>query len=224
LLSHATSARLHGLGLAEARRLHVTIVGRQRRSLESVQVHSISTLAEVDRRQHQGLPLTSPSLTLLDVAGLVSEEELSRAVNEARVLRLANERELATVLERHPTRKGARALRALIAAEAGPALTDSEAERLTLKAMREAGLEPDATQHAIGPYRVDFWFDEEAVAVEVDGYRYHSTPKRFVEDRRRAAWLAAEGVLTFPLTWHDLRDPERSMARLRATLRARRSD
>ena len=89
--------------------------------------------------------------------------------------------------------------------------------------MKEHGLQPDASDHRIGPYRVDFWFEAARVAVEVDGYRYHATPKRFVDDRRRAAYLAARGVLVFPITWQDVIAPSGAMAQLRETLALRRS-
>ncbi len=63
----------------------------------------------------------------------------------------------------------------------------------------------------------------ERLAVEVDGFKSHSTPHRFVRDRRRAAFLAARGVLVFPLTWQDSVAPADSMARLRAALARRRA-
>lgn len=120
----------------------------------------------------------------------------------------------------------ARDLAKLLASERGPRITRSTAERRALRAMRKYGVEPDASDFPIGPYRVDFWFERERLAVEVDGYRYHGTPKRFVDDRRRMAYLAARGIQTYPLTWHDLgpgsaramKDLDRALEQRRLTI------
>jgi very-short-patch-repair endonuclease len=69
---------------------------------------------------------------------------------------------------------------------------------------------------------VDFWFERERLAVEVDGYRYHGTPKRFVSDRRKIAYLAARGIQIVPLTWDDVGPgAERAMTDLKSALAAR---
>jgi very-short-patch-repair endonuclease len=158
------------------------------------------------------------------MAGAVAQPVLIEMLNEARVQHLVTDADLRATLSAHPTRRGARALRALLASERGPRITRSKAERIALRLLREHGLEPDEADYPIGPYRVDFYFRRERVAVEVDGYRYHSTPRRFVGDRRRTAYLAARGIQVFPLTWDDLHgDGERAMSDLRGTLAARRN-
>jgi very-short-patch-repair endonuclease len=64
----------------------------------------------------------------------------------------------------------------------------------------------------------------ERLVIEIDSYAYHSTPKRFVDDRRRMAYLASRSYQVFPLTWHDLHDgQDKAMRRLRATRRQRRA-
>ena len=71
---------------------------------------------------------------------------------------------------------------------------------------------------------MDFLFRAEGVVVEVDGYRYHSTPRRFVDDRRRAADLAARGLTVLSLTWNDLgAEADAAMSRLHQALDRRRA-
>jgi very-short-patch-repair endonuclease len=104
-------------------------------------------------------------------------------------------------------------------------VTRSEAERRALMLMRRQGVEPDHSDYPIGRFRVDFYFAKERIAVEVDGFRYHATPDRFVHDRRRIAYLTARGIQVFPLTWEDVTDPAagvEAIGRLQAALRARR--
>ena len=223
-LSHTTAARVWNLPVEGNEGIVVTVVGRWRRSLTGVVVHSIGNLSDGDLRRRHGLPVSSPSLTLLDLAGVLSPAHLASALNEARVQRSVTDARLHETLNAHPKRRGAGALRQLLESERGPKITRSAAELRALRVMHDHGIEPDASDVEVGPYRVDFWFERERVAVEVDGYRYHSTPKRFVRDRRKIAYLAARGIQVVPLTWDDLGSHAKSaMDDLRHALRARRS-
>ncbi|MFN5083279.1 MAG: endonuclease domain-containing protein [Brevundimonas sp.] len=58
-------------------------------------------------------------------------------------------------------------------------------------------------QHPIGPYILDFFCSDLALAVEVDGWR-HDDPDQIRHDRRRDAWLSQKGV-------HLLRIPARDV-------------
>jgi very-short-patch-repair endonuclease len=222
LLSHHTAARLWELPVP-ASQTHVTVVGRTRRSLPTVTVHSLSHLADAEFRRLDGLPITSPSLTVLDLAGALAEEKLAEALNEARVQRLVTDSSLRASLQAHPTRKGARALAKLLKSERGPHVLRSKAEAIALRVLREHDMEPDASNYPIGPYTVDFLYKRERLIVEVDGYAYHSTRKRFVDDRRRMAYLASCRFQLFPLTWRDLHGGQaEAMGMLRRTLEERR--
>jgi very-short-patch-repair endonuclease len=88
--------------------------------------------------------------------------------------------------------------------------------------MRAHGLDPESDVR-LGRYRVDFLFRAEKLIVEVDGFRFHATPERFVADRRRTAALMGMGYVLFPLSWSDLTDGASSaMTRLLAALDERR--
>lgn len=223
ILGHPSSTRLHRLPIAVDDATHVIVVGRWRRGRDGVRVRTIGHLSADELRYHQGLPIASPALSLLDLAGDGDADELLECVHEARVRKLVTDRELRATLRAHPNRRGARALRCLLDTEGGVRVTRSRAERRTLKVMRRHGLEPDASDYPVGPYRLDFFFSRERVAVEYDSRQYHDNDRRFVADRRKAAYLAARGIITFPLTAQDVgAGAERAMAHLRATLRNRR--
>ena len=223
-LSHRTAASLWELPVPRSGPIEVTVVGRRQRSPGGVRARYLTAMPASERRRLRRLPLTSPSLTILDLAGTVRPEALAAALNEARVLRIVNERALTTTLSAHPNRRGARALRRLLEGEQGPRITRSEAELRALRLMRAHGLEPEESDVSIGPWRVDFLFRQELLIVEVDGYRYHSTPRRFIQDRRRLADLAARGLQVFPLSWSDITsDGQRAMRRLQMTLERRRA-
>lgn len=223
LLSHRTAARLWGLPVASPRTIEITVVGRHQRAHNGVAIHKIRELHRTERRRFQGLPITSPALTLLDLSGLVSADSLQAAVHEARVKRLVTDSQLRATLERHPRRRGARQLRALLEREGGARLTRSVGEREVLALLRRSGIEPDATNYRIGPYEVDFWFARERVALEFDSRRYHDNPTRFHLDRVRARYLAALGILHVAITDDDLGPNwDRTVREFLQTLRARR--
>jgi very-short-patch-repair endonuclease len=224
LVTGASAARGWGLPVRYAGAVQIAVVGRRIRGPDGVTVRSLERLGSGELRRVEGIPFASPALTLLELAGSESEETVARCLNEARVLRLVTELELRDVLASHPTRRGGRALRALLDAEHAILATESEAEALCLELMRSRGLEPDRAQARIAGHRVDFLFAAERLVVEVDGYRYHGTRRRFVLDRRRVAALMAAGFAVFPVSWHDLADrPDATMDALEAALLARRA-
>lgn len=224
LLSQRTILRLRGLPARDDGFIDVVVVGRKRRSpAPRVRTHFISHLLPAERSDHEGIPATSTALALLDVAGHGDAEELLACVHEARVQKLVSDRQLRATLAAHPNRRGARALRRLLESEGGVKRTRSEGERRLLRLMQAHGLDPDASDHRIGPYTVDFYFARERVAIEYDGRAVHDNPRRFVRDRRKIAYLAARGIVTVPFTAHDLAaGAERAMADLRRTLEERR--
>jgi hypothetical protein len=95
MLSHRTASRLAALPTPSFDPIEVTVVGRHRRSRKGLIVYSIDAIEPDEVRRHCGLPTTSPSLTLLDLAGRVTSDELARALNEARVQDLVSDGELA---------------------------------------------------------------------------------------------------------------------------------
>lgn len=58
----------------------------------------------------------------------------------------------------------------------------------------------------MGRYRLDFFWRERRLNVEVDGYRYHSTRAAFEREHRRDADLQARGIRVRRVTWRQLRD------------------
>jgi very-short-patch-repair endonuclease len=73
----------------------------------------------------------------------------------------------------------------------------------------------------VGPYELDVYWRAERLAIEVDGYAYHSSRRAFERDRARDADLQAAGVRVIRVTWRQLaEEPEAVVARLAAALSA----
>ena len=84
LLSHRTAARLWKLPVPKGGPIEVTTAG-DRVERPGVRTYSVTALHPRERRRRHNLPVTSPSLTLLDLAGVLSDGQLAAALNEARV-------------------------------------------------------------------------------------------------------------------------------------------
>lgn len=223
-LTHGTSARLLHVAEAGTGKIEVTVIGRSRRGCRDLTVHSIDHLAPGEVRRHEGLPIASPSLTLLDIATRLTRDELADAIHAARHRGLVTDAELQATLVAHPQRPGAQVLGRLLGSAEMSMSVESRAEARCLRLMIRHHLKPDRSQAQVGPYRVDFLYERERLVVEVDGYRNHGGRKPFDDDRRRTSYLLSRGYAVFPITWTDLtQDPKGTMRRLRAALLARRS-
>lgn len=169
------------------------------------------------------IPVTTPARTLLDLATVLPSRELEQAIAKAERMHAGTQRRLLALLARYPSRAGTPKLRELLDGSRNPALTRSEAEERFLELVRRAGLPaPDTNVHVHG-YELDFLWREERLAVEVDGFAFHSDRSAFEADRRRDADLAASGIQVIRVTWRQIRDePEATLARLAIALVARR--
>ncbi len=150
--------------------------------------------------------MTSAARTLLDLAPLIGVRELESAVARAESERLVSRAEAQELLARAGRRPGVAALRAVLELDGGPALTRSEAENRFLELVRQASLPAPETNVRFGGYEIDFLWRDHRIAVEVDGFRYHSSRPRFEGDRRRATNLAALGIHVIPVTWRQIVD------------------
>ncbi len=68
-------------------------------------------------------------------------------------------------------------------------------------------------------YWIDVAFVVHRLAVEVDGWAWHSDVDRFAHDRRRQNALVLAGWTVLRFTWHDLKSrPEAVVAQIRAVI------
>ncbi len=76
--------------------------------LATVSVHRSKTLLRRDIRTVQGLRVTSPARTALDLAALLTINELTRVVNDLRVINKLKVHQLRDIVNRNPRHPGAR--------------------------------------------------------------------------------------------------------------------
>jgi very-short-patch-repair endonuclease len=204
LLSHASAAALWKLRPHDPGAKVDVIVAGRKVVRPAIRTHRTRHLAPQDVRIRHRLPVTSPARTLLDIAEIVTERELERALDEALTTRIVRRSQIAEVLGRAHGRKGAPILRALIDRAHGPTVTRSEAEERFLALVRRAGLPTPDVNARIQGYEVDFLWRAHRVVVEVDGYRYHSSRSAFERDSAKGATLAAAGLTLLRVTWRQM--------------------
>jgi very-short-patch-repair endonuclease len=194
LLSHGSAAALWKLCEPGDGPVELTISNRRHRHAPGIRVHRTRHLLPRDVRVEQGLPLTSPARTLLDRAATLAPRDVERELDEAlSVLRIVRRDELEDVVARGTGHRGAPILRRLLERRTHGTVTRSEAERLFLALVREAGLPEPETQVKLAGYTVDFLWREERVVFEIDGYTFHTSRSAFDRDRRKDLALKEAG-------------------------------
>jgi very-short-patch-repair endonuclease len=163
------------------------------------------------------IPVTTVARTLVDVAALLSADDLARACHEAGVRHGTTPAHVEAVLARRPTSPGARRLRDILRGDVR--VTLSALERRFLALLREAGLALPQTNRAVGGRRVDCHWPERRLIVELDGYRYHGSRHAWEQDRRREREARARGDEFRRYTYGDVFEaPQLMLAELRALL------
>jgi very-short-patch-repair endonuclease len=205
VLSHASAAALWEIRPTSATRIDVTVGsagGRGKRA--GLHIHRTPTLQADEITERQGIRVTTPARTLLDLAAILPRRALERALDEAEIHELYDHASLDALARTHAGERGARCLQRALDEDADPTLTDSELEELMLALCDDHRLERPKPQAWVAGLRVDFLFAASRLVVETDGYRYHRTRRAFERDRERDAILARAGYRTLRFTHRQL--------------------
>jgi very-short-patch-repair endonuclease len=168
-------------------------------------------LAPKDIVERNGLRLTALPLTVVEAA--------ARRGGGAKLMDSALQRhvELPQLWKAHLRNKGRHgspAARRLLQAAADGAR--SEAERVLLKLLRDDNITGWKANYPLAGYKVDVAFPGEKVAVETDGWAFHSSHEDFQRDRERQNKIALFGWKVLRFTWLDLTEyPQRVLAEIR---------
>lgn len=226
VLSHVSAAALWDLRSSSSSAVHVTVpsgAGRARRP--GIAVQRSRGLRDDEVTVREGIPVATVARTLLDVAGMLAPGPLERAVERSVFLALFDLTAVEAMLVRHPNRKGAGTLSAIVAnLHADPQATRSELEDLFMDLCAAHSVpRPEVNQHVHG-FVVDFLWREQKLIVETDGRQAHATPIAFERDRARDAALTVAGYRVVRFTYrqivHEPQKVARTVTALLATMRA----
>ena len=162
----------------------------------------------------RGIPVTTAERTLLDLAAIMPEHRLRRAVRQAQFLKLTTVGSLIGVLHGPGPRRGRKKLARILATGAAP--TQSELEDAVLDLILRAGFvhpQVNAPLHLAGHLIVpDFRWPQHRLVIEADG-PHHDDPLERAADRERQRILEANGDRVLRVTW------EQAVARPAGTVR-----
>jgi predicted transcriptional regulator of viral defense system len=109
VLSHRSAAAHWGLLRTDQTRIDVT-APRGRHGAPGIRLHRSRSLDAQDTTHHQGIPVTTVSRTLLDLASTARASELERALAQAERLQLYDHAATTDVIARNNGHRGTRVL------------------------------------------------------------------------------------------------------------------
>lgn len=209
-----TAAAAYGFDTEGIRDLHIlTPAGHQLRASDGLVVHRRegAPLAIVDDR-----PATAPEWTAIEVARSLRRPRALATLDAALRSGTCTRRELLIAAERQAGRRGIVQVRELIKLAAPEAESPMESEARL--AMHDGGLPPPVLQYEIvdrngRTWRVDFAWPDRHVAVEYDGFDWHSDPDALRRDRQKRAALHEVGWTVLSIVADDVRRRHVDMVR-----------
>ena len=160
VLSHRSAAELLEMLNHREGPIHVTVPTNSGRAKQrGIHLHRSSSLMLSDTGTCDEIPVTSPARTIVDLRGMVDEDDFRRAIREAEFREYDIEEAFAT--------------------KAKPAPTRSNLERRFRRMCRKHGLPEPEVNETVGPYEVDFVWRDQRLIVETDGYQGHRAHPAF---------------------------------------------
>jgi hypothetical protein len=227
--SHRTAAALWHLDRFRRRHVEVSTEGPAPRRPTGAVVHESTLLPARDRTAVSGIPVTSPTRTLIDMGRFVGTARLGAMVDDAvrRELTSYEALQLRFAELAGRGRDGIATIREVLEDRPGGAtVPDSPLEDAARATLAAAGLPAPVLHHRVRcdeiEYVLDLAWTDHLVALECDGFRFHRTPDDLDWDDRRRTELGLRGWLVLHTTWNHLRDePSRLVRDVRTALEQR---
>jgi very-short-patch-repair endonuclease len=191
-------------GIHRVWELPLEIVGPTHRRLRKTLVtHRIGGLVGRDLVTVDGVRVTSAARTLLDSAPSLPVKRLTRAVEDLRLAGKVDTGQLEDILARNQLHPGRLRLEAIVATrQKEPTRSDLE-DAFQRLVYRYSLPTPQVNVHVAG-YRVDAYYADAELIVELDGWAGHQTRQAFARDRRQDAdILARTGIRTMRLPYEQ---------------------
>jgi very-short-patch-repair endonuclease len=176
-----------------------------------VTIHRSRDLAPEHVTRHARLPVTTPARTLVDLGQVAPVWEVSRTLESfltRKLVTVAIVRAAVVVHGRHG-RRGVGVLRRVLDVRGlGDMPAESVLEAALANLCRDAGLPMPQFQYELDVggrrRRIDFAYPDRKLAIEVDGYEFHSSKPQFEADRLRSNELTFAGWHVLRFTWDQV--------------------
>lgn len=174
-------------------------------------------LDPADIVERRGLRVTALALTVVEAA---ARRGGGAKLMDSALQRHTELRDLWRAHLRNKGRHGSPAARRLLIAAADGAR--SAAERLLIRLLREAQITGWKANYRLGRHVIDVAFPAHKLAIETDGWAFHSDQEDFQHDRVRQNEIALMGWQVLRFTWLDLTEhPQRVIAEIRFAIECR---
>ena len=216
------AAFLHGLDDFEGARPEVA-ASRHVRAARAVTFRRIEIPAR-HRHFRYGIPVIEPTRLLVHLGAAVSEERLEFAVDQC----LRDRKTHLDVLQRRLTEVGGKGVlgskmmrKLMRELEQAKSPTGSVLEVKLRRLVRRYRLPQPEGQFPVlgGRYWIDFAYPQEMIAIEAEGYAFHSGRRRWRSDLERRNVLTSLGWRVYVYPWEKVvREPEAVAMQIRAAL------
>lgn len=203
-LSHRSAAALWEIGSEMPGRIDVSVQRRCERRRPGLRLRGRPTMSPEDIVIRDDIPVTSPVLTMLDLATELASIPLERAVNDADKRGLIDPEALRDELDRYSGQPGVRPLRHLLD-KLFFRLSDSDLEIYFRRLVKATKLPMPLSKQRVNTFEVDFYWPELGLVVETDGLRYHRTPSAQIRDVRRDRAHIMAGMTPLRFTHYEVR-------------------
>jgi hypothetical protein len=224
LLSFQSAAWLWGL----EKKLEIPVnvsVPRRVRAASAIGLHHCPALRDEDRAVTEGLPVTSVPRTLLDYASTAKQFRLEIAIDRADRLDLLDPVAVDRILDEVHGHRGHGPLTKALTNYRENGFTGSGGETKLLAMLADAGIREPAVDVFTEGCELDFYWEHERFAVELDRLGNHRPRRSFAEERERQESLALAGVETIRITGTRLKhEPDEVVTRIALHLDRRPQD
>lgn len=222
VLSHRTAAALWGIRDSGSGKIEVTS-RRKSRSTGTIRRH-FGRLPADECTVEDGIPVTAPMRTIIDLATVAKPHSVEAALREAEYLQLRDGLSLPALLARYPRHRGARSIRAALERrdEDPGGHFRSPLEELFLPFLDRhnlprprinAGVHVPASRHQPERrYEVDCLWPEQRHIVELDGFASHGHRQAWEDDKARDRRLVTAGYGVTRITKRQLLGEEDALA------------
>ena len=222
-LSAAALWRFEGMGHGP---VEITVPIGRHPEPDQATVHRSRDLVSADMEPRARIPMTTAARTLLDIAPRVEDCRLETVLDHAERRGIIWRPHLRWRLKElaRQGRPGVPAVRQLLDRTEGRALGDTWLEQEGLRLIAHAGLPVPRCQVKLrksggGIARVDLFWDDVRLVVELDGHGTHATRRDRQAGAERAARLGLDGWRVVPFTYEDVTErPDYVVAMIRAYL------
>ncbi|MGH9100006.1 MAG: DUF559 domain-containing protein, partial [Acidimicrobiales bacterium] len=125
---------------------------------------------------------------------------LERAIDRADQLELLDLAAIDRITDEVRGHRGRRPLLRAMVIYREKGFTRSGGERRMLAALADAGVQRPSVNNFIEGYELDFFWEQERFAVELDSWEHHRSRRSFEQDRERQEALSMEGIETIRIT------------------------